>query len=85
MDKSRREYRAGVKDLKEWLDNAETLIYSPLNCNLQELRSRVKALDVSNSLGLRSLHNATASQFSRNGMRDDGEGLMDVDATGFHL
>ena len=49
MDKTKREYRSGVNHLKEWLDNAETLIASPLNCNLQELKSRVKALDVSSS------------------------------------
>ena len=51
MDKTKREYRSGVNHLKEWLDNAETLIASPVNCNLQELRSRVKALDVSSVVG----------------------------------
>ena len=47
VDKTRREYRCGVNHLEEWLDNAETLISSPVNCNLQELRARVKSVDVS--------------------------------------
>ena len=64
MDKTKREYRSGVNHLKEWLDNAETLIASPVNCNLQELRSRVKALDVSSVvIFVYSLHLTTVKTF----------------------
>ncbi len=47
VDKTRREYKFGVKELREWLDNAERLVSSPLNCTLHELKTRVKALDAS--------------------------------------
>ena len=45
-ERSRREYRLGVDQLREWLDRTEGVIASPVDCDLQAVRAHVKLLDV---------------------------------------
>ncbi len=49
-ERSRREYRLGADQLGNWLEASEALLSIKVDCNLQAVRTHVKALDVSHWL-----------------------------------